>query len=480
MSDDLLSLFDSAPLNRRFWVTFTLMSAVTLLDFFDFFLIAFVMSVIGREWHLTYGQGALILYGAGIGAIIGSLVWGSLGDLFGRKMQTVSGTLICGVSAGLIGLLPTGAWVPLAVLRFIVGFGLAASVTPALTMVVELTPTRWRTGMTSFFIVFASAGTLLASSISAVLLQAFGWRGVAMTGFIAAVVGLLIWAFVPESVRWLTAKGRFTEARVEVARHLRVPLANVPLPSARPLAPPRARLSELFSVNPRLFWQTIVLWGGSATAAYGYYLWGPTIVALALHVGPAAAAKYFILVAGTGVIGKIIVSLIAPKMGRRSLGILFGFVAFIFLGLAGYFSGVLVGGFPLFVILVAASAFFVEGGFSNLAPYTVEQYGVSLGARSSGLGQAANGVGKILGPLALALLAGSGNVIAPKATAEAVLPAFLFMAGMMLAVALAYVFLGVETHGRAMALGPGQAPREPARACSRPKPGELAAVRRPR
>jgi MFS transporter, putative metabolite:H+ symporter len=145
-------------------------------------------------------------------------------------------------------------------------------------------------------------------------------------------------------------------------------------------------------------------------------------------------------------------------MGRRSLGILFGFVAFIFLGLAGYFSGVLVGGFPLFVILVAASAFFVEGGFSNLAPYTVEQYGVSLGARSSGLGQAANGVGKILGPLALALLAGSGNVIAPKATAEAVFPAFLFMAGMMLAVALAYVFLGVETHGRAMALGLGQSP----------------------
>jgi putative MFS transporter len=45
-------------------------------------------------------------------------------------MQTVTGTLICGLSAGLIGLLPTGAWVLLAVLRFLVGFGLAAGVTP--------------------------------------------------------------------------------------------------------------------------------------------------------------------------------------------------------------------------------------------------------------------------------------------------------------------------------------------------------------
>src|SRR5689334_22424478 len=92
-SDDLLALFDAAPLNRRYWVTFVLMSGVLVLDFFDFFLIAFVMSVIGREWQLTYGQGAIILYCAGVGAIIGSLVWGSLGDLFGRKMQTVTGQI---------------------------------------------------------------------------------------------------------------------------------------------------------------------------------------------------------------------------------------------------------------------------------------------------------------------------------------------------------------------------------------------------
>ena len=52
---------------------------------------AFVMSVIGREWHLTYGQGALILYGAGIGAIIGSLVWGSLGAAGGLLVGCLYG-----------------------------------------------------------------------------------------------------------------------------------------------------------------------------------------------------------------------------------------------------------------------------------------------------------------------------------------------------------------------------------------------------
>jgi MFS transporter, putative metabolite:H+ symporter len=452
-SENLLAMFDSAPLNARYWTTFIVMSGVLVLDFFDFFLIAFVMSVIGPEWHLTYGQGALILYGAGVGATVGSLVSGSLGDVFGRKMQTVLGTLICGICAGCIGLLPTGAWVELAVLRFLVGFGLAAGVTPALTIVVEQTPTRWRTGMTSFFVVFASAGTLLAGFTSATLLHAFGWRGVAMTGFGAIAVGLLVWALVPESVRWLTAKGRFAEARAGVAKQLGLPLDSVPLPTIPPTAQPRASLTELFSVNPRLFWQTILIWGGSASAVYGYYLWGPTIIALALQVEPAQAAKYFVYVSGTGVVGKIVVSLIAPKIGRRSLGIVFGFMAGIILVLAGYFNAALIGGFPVFILLIAASAFFAEGGFSNLAPYTVEQYGVNLGSRSSGLGQAANGVGKILGPLALALLAGSDNIIAPKATAAAVFPAFVFLGGTMLAVMLAFVFLGVETHGRAISLG---------------------------
>lgn len=450
-SENLLAMYDNAPLNGRYWVGFGIASAVLVLDFFDFFLIAFVMSAIGPEWHLTYGQGALILYGAGVGAIAGSLVSGALGDVFGRKGLSVFGTLMCGICAGCIGFLPQGAWVELAALRFLVGFGLAAGVTPILPMVVEQTPTRWRTGITSFFVVFASAGTLLATFTSAILLHTFGWRGVAMTGFIAIVVGLLVWAFVPESARWLAAKGRFAEARDEVAKALGRSAGSLPLPTVRPAVQPRANLGELYH-DPRLFWQTILIWGGSASAVYGYILWGPTIIALALKVEPAQAAKYFLIISASGVTGKILVSFIAPMMGRRALGIVFGLLSAVGLCLAGYYNNVLVAGFPLFVILTAASAFFAEGGFSNLAPYTVEQYGVSLGSRSSGLGQAANGIGKILGPLALAILAGSDNIIAPKATAEAVFPAFLFLGVTMLAVALAFAFLGVETHGKQIAL----------------------------
>ena len=93
--------------------------------------------------------------------------------------------------------------------------------------------------------------------------------------------------------------------------------------------------------------------------------------------------------------------------------------------------------------------FFNAGGFSNLAPYTPEAYGVRMGARASGLGQGANGAGKIIGPLSLAVIAGTSNVLKPAATEAAVFPAFMFLAYCGLAIGLAFTFLGGETHGGA-------------------------------
>ena len=154
----------------------------------------------------------------------------------------------------------------------------------------------------------------------------------------------------------------------------------------------------------------------------------------------------------------MLVALIVQRVGRRPVGIVFGFAAALAIGLAGYFHSMLLAGFPLFVVLIATSAFFVEGGMGSIAPYTIEQYGVRLGSRASGLGHAAAGVGKITGPLALVLIAGTGNLVRPQATAAAVFPALLLLALCMLAVAFGFIFLALETHGRAMAFGSEEEP----------------------
>jgi MFS transporter, putative metabolite:H+ symporter len=459
-SDNLLALFDAAPLNRRYWLSFALLSALFVLEFFDFLIVGYLLAVLAPQWHLTYGQSAVILYSGGVGAILGALVFGGLSDAWGRKITMIIGTFICAASSGLMGIVPAGSWEIFAVLRFFIGVGLTAGVTPSLAIQVELTPTRHRTVLTSFYLVFASAGGFLASGASAALLEPLGWRGVAMLGMAPAIVGVLIWIYVPESVRWLVAKGRFTEARAEVAKHLGLPPASVPLPTQAPAAPPRGRLAELYR-RPSLFWETVIIWGGSSMAAYGVYLWGPTIVAMVLSVPVPQAAKFFVFVTLGGVAGKIVVTLLAPLTGRRWLGVVWGLGGVVALTAAGYYSNAIVGGMPAMVILLCASTFFIEGGFANLAPYTVERYGVRLGARASGLGQAANGVGKIVGPLSLALIAGSSNVVSPQATSDAVLPAYLFLAFCMLLVGMSFGFLGVETHGKAMGVGDEEPAAQP-------------------
>ena len=235
----------------------------------------------------------------------------------------IIGTFICAASSGLMGIVPSGSWEVFAVLRFFIGVGLTAGVTPSLAIQVELTPTRHRTLLTSFYLVFASAGGFLASAASAALLEPLGWRGVAMLGMAPAIVGVLIWFYVPELVRWLAAKSRFSDARAEVAKYLGAPLQSVPLPTQAPSAEPRGRLSELYR-RPALFWETVIIWGGSSMAAYGVYLWGPTIVAMVLSVPVPQAAKYFVFVTLGGVTGKIIVTLLAPLTGRRWLGAIWG------------------------------------------------------------------------------------------------------------------------------------------------------------
>ena len=46
MSEDLLSLFDRAPLNGRYWFIFALMAAVFMFDFFDFVIVGYLLAAV--------------------------------------------------------------------------------------------------------------------------------------------------------------------------------------------------------------------------------------------------------------------------------------------------------------------------------------------------------------------------------------------------------------------------------------------------
>src|ERR1700720_1256557 len=94
-----LGFYDNAKLTPRYFFTVVLLVLQEMFEFYDFFLVGYLVSVLAPGWHLTYGQGAMMLLSSGVGAIFGSLVGGRLADTFGRKKMIWGGGMVFSVGA---------------------------------------------------------------------------------------------------------------------------------------------------------------------------------------------------------------------------------------------------------------------------------------------------------------------------------------------------------------------------------------------
>jgi putative MFS transporter len=451
-AQDWLSSIERSNLTPRYFLTVGLLVIQEMFEFYDFFLVGYLVSVLAPGWRLTYGQSALMLLASGVGAIVGSLVGGQIADVVGRKKMIWGGGVIFSLGAAGCALIPDGAWILFSLLRFVVGFGSTAAISAQSPLIVEMTPTRYRTFVASMTVVPVALGTMFAAMISASLLPVIGWRGVAATGALPIVTALLIAWLAPESVRWLLSRGRNAEARREAAKLLGVPEESVTLPSVSKPVPKSGSMSELLHDQKR-FWWVVVIWIGTSTGTYGAALWGPTVLSQLLKIPAHEAAHYFIYASLASMAGRVLFSVLPLYIGRRGAAIVGTSVSAVVMLAIFAFYREFIWGWSVFALLVTSGAAFYSGLFSNISPYVNEVFPVSLGGRAFGLAQASNGVGKILGPICLALIAGSNDLVSPKATANAVAPAFLFLAICEVAALVAIVAFRRETHGRPMDLG---------------------------
>src|SRR5580765_3914615 len=77
-----------------------------MLDFFDFFLIGYVLAFIIGSWQLTYGQSAMILLASGLGAVPGAFFWGWMADRIGRRKVFMATVLNFSLATGLMAASP--------------------------------------------------------------------------------------------------------------------------------------------------------------------------------------------------------------------------------------------------------------------------------------------------------------------------------------------------------------------------------------
>ncbi|NWC61970.1 MFS transporter [Cedecea sp. P7760] len=136
---------------------------------------------------------------------IGALLFGRLGDRYGRKMVMIITIALMGCSTTLIGLIPSyaqiGVWAPtcLVILRFAQGLGAGAELSGGTVMLGEYAPVKRRGLVSSIIGLGSNSGTLLASLTWLLVLQmdketllSWGWRIPFLCSMLIAVVALVI------------------------------------------------------------------------------------------------------------------------------------------------------------------------------------------------------------------------------------------------------------------------------------------------
>ena len=416
------------------------------LEFFDYFIIAFVLAFITKPWNLTFGNSAAILLAAGIGSIIGAFTWGSIADRIGRRPTFIATILTFSVASLLLAFTPEGSWLYICVFRFVVGFGVGGFVVD-MPYVQEFLPSRMRGFVSSLVSVFVPIGLLIGSFLGAFLVPTIGWRGLFMVGAVPAILTLFIRSTIPESPIWAMRRGNTEQARRSLAWALMCRPDEVelsPLAMAEPWSQPKFRELLRYPRSLVASWLGNI---GAVTGEYGIILWGPTLLVLVLNTTPAHASTLMIGVSLVGVAGRLAFGWLSDRIGRKPCGAIFGFGSAILLPLTAMTTQLRVGDVSLFWLMLMLTFFFADGGFSINGPYSAELWPSRLRATGMGSAYGFGSLGKIIGPLGLAMIVGSSNFIAPAAMLPAVMPAFLFLAGWYVLAGVAYGLIGIETKG---------------------------------
>src|SRR5215475_606091 len=120
----MIELLDQQKkLTTNQWKLIVTGNLADLLDFFDFFLIGYVLAFITKEWQLTYWQGAVILLSSGLGAVPGAFFWGWVADKIGRRKVFIATALNVALATGIMYFTPgpsgwVAGWLYLSVMRF--------------------------------------------------------------------------------------------------------------------------------------------------------------------------------------------------------------------------------------------------------------------------------------------------------------------------------------------------------------------------
>ncbi|HET6711290.1 MFS transporter [Amycolatopsis sp.] len=397
----MIARLERLPITRRLLLIRVIIGSATFFDAYTVLVIAFAMPQLVTEWHLGPAQVGAILSAGYVGQLIGAITFGWIAEKFGR-LNTLLITIVLFVSMDVACLF---AWsgTSLLVFRFLQGIGTGGEVPVASAYINEFIGARKRGRFFLLYEVIFPVGLMFAGIAGYFLVPVYGWRALFVVGLVPAVLTIPLRLLMPESPRWLAAKGRFDQAGkvVSMLEKEAVKQGHVLAePVVRPVDPKvqtRSDWRELFQGMYRrrtlMIW---VLWATVYLINNGLVTWLPTLYKQLFHLPLQTSLAYGWVTSGVGVLASVACALLIDRVGRKrwySWAFLLAIAPLIALTVTGATTAI-----QVLVMATLAYAILQTISFS-LYLYSAELYPTRLRAIGTGFGSAWLRAGSSVGPL---------------------------------------------------------------------------------
>jgi len=220
---------EDTKLTFAHWMLMAVMVVALVIDTMKPATLGFVLPGMRTEYGISQETVALFPLSALVGTVVGSIVWGVLADIYGRRASILLSAILF-VSTAICGAMPAFEWNLL--MCFMMGASAGGMLPVAYALLAETIPTRPR-GWALVLVggLGTAGGYLVASGLSNILQPDFGWRAMWLLGLPTGLLLILLNGYIPESPKFLVFQGRISEARETMKRfgsivHIR-PLAAV-------------------------------------------------------------------------------------------------------------------------------------------------------------------------------------------------------------------------------------------------------------
>jgi putative MFS transporter len=319
--DNVVARIERLPTSWWHIKTRIIVGVATFFDAFDALAIATVLPVLVPLWKLTPPQIGLLISAGFLGQLVGALLFGWIGERFGRLHAMVWSIATFAVMSFVCAL----AWdyTSLLVFRTLQGVGLGGEVPVAAVYISELSKARNRGRFVLLYELVFPVGLVTASLLGVWVVPNLGWQWMFYIGALPAILALILRLLLPESPRWLAVHGRHAEAEAALALIERETQRSTgqPLPPVQPVVSThdrRASLSDLF--GPIYLRRTLVvwvIWFSAYFVNYGLSIWLPTIYRTVFKLPLDVSLRYGLITQAAGLLGTLICALSIDYVGRR-------------------------------------------------------------------------------------------------------------------------------------------------------------------